>query len=48
MVRDQRVKDNWALIHAVDQANKANVPIVVAFNLLINSWGPKQGNWDSC
>lgn len=33
MFRDQRLKDNWALIHAVDQANKANVPIAVAFNL---------------
>lgn len=33
MFRDQRVKDNWALIHAVDQANKMNVPVAVAFNL---------------
>ncbi|KAL9664664.1 hypothetical protein QQ045_020069 [Rhodiola kirilowii] len=33
MFRDQRVKDNWALMHAVDEANKANVPIAVAFNL---------------
>lgn len=33
MFRDQRVKDNWALIHAVDQANRANVPVAVAFNL---------------
>ncbi|XP_057978168.1 deoxyribodipyrimidine photo-lyase isoform X2 [Malania oleifera] len=33
MFRDQRLKDNWALIHAVDQANKANVPVAVAFNL---------------
>ncbi|XP_026380390.1 deoxyribodipyrimidine photo-lyase-like [Papaver somniferum] len=33
MFRDQRVKYNWALIHAVDQANKGNVPVVVAFNL---------------
>ncbi|KAL5552238.1 hypothetical protein UlMin_002414 [Ulmus minor] len=33
MFRDQRVKDNWALIHAVDQANKINVPLAVAFNL---------------
>ncbi|KAL6986093.1 DNA photolyase phr1 [Sarracenia purpurea var. burkii] len=33
MFRDQRLNDNWALIHAVDQANKANVPVAVAFNL---------------
>ncbi|KAG5541610.1 hypothetical protein RHGRI_021441 [Rhododendron griersonianum] len=29
MFRDQRVRDNWALIHAVDEANKANVPVAV-------------------
>ncbi|KAK4365257.1 hypothetical protein RND71_016615 [Anisodus tanguticus] len=33
MFRDQRIRDNWALIHAVDQANKANVPVAIAFNL---------------
>ncbi|XP_021736017.1 deoxyribodipyrimidine photo-lyase-like [Chenopodium quinoa] len=33
MFRDQRVRDNWALIHAIDEANKRNVPIAVAFNL---------------
>ncbi|KAL2902254.1 Deoxyribodipyrimidine photo-lyase [Bienertia sinuspersici] len=33
MFRDQRVSDNWALIHAVDEANKRNAPIAVAFNL---------------
>ncbi|KAM7255858.1 hypothetical protein ACFE04_011599 [Oxalis oulophora] len=33
MFRDQRLKDNWALIHAIDQANKANVPVAIAFNL---------------
>uniref|UniRef100_A0A7N0SZ51 Deoxyribodipyrimidine photo-lyase n=1 Tax=Kalanchoe fedtschenkoi TaxID=63787 RepID=A0A7N0SZ51_KALFE len=33
MFRDQRVNDNWALMHAVDEANKANVPVAVAFNL---------------
>ncbi|KMT12250.1 hypothetical protein BVRB_5g101950 [Beta vulgaris subsp. vulgaris] len=33
MFRDQRVRDNWALIHAVDEANKRNAPIAVAFNL---------------
>ena len=33
MFRDQRVKDNWALVHAVDEANKRNAPVAVAFNL---------------
>lgn len=33
MFRDQRIRDNWALIHAVDEANRANVPVAVAFNL---------------
>lgn len=41
MFRDQRVKDNWALIHAVDQANKANVPIAIAFNLFDQFLGAK-------
>ncbi|KAK7367820.1 hypothetical protein VNO80_09838 [Phaseolus coccineus] len=33
MFRDQRVRDNWALVHAVAEANKANVPVAVVFNL---------------
>lgn len=41
MFRDQRVRDNWALIHAVDQANKANVPVAVAFNLFDQFLGAK-------
>ncbi|CAH9117247.1 unnamed protein product [Cuscuta europaea] len=41
MFRDQRAKDNWALIHAVDQANRANVPVVVAFNLFDQFLGAK-------
>ncbi|EOY24489.1 Photolyase 1 isoform 1 [Theobroma cacao] len=41
MFRDQRLKDNWALIHAVDQANKANVPVSVAFNLFDQFLGAK-------
>ncbi|XP_010276572.1 PREDICTED: deoxyribodipyrimidine photo-lyase [Nelumbo nucifera] len=41
MFRDQRSRDNWALIHAVDQANKANVPVVVAFNLFDQFKGAK-------
>ncbi|XP_057449869.1 deoxyribodipyrimidine photo-lyase [Lotus japonicus] len=41
MFRDQRVRDNWALIHAVHQANKANVPVAVVFNLFDHFLGAK-------
>ncbi|CAN1186098.1 Deoxyribodipyrimidine photo-lyase [Linum perenne] len=41
MFRDQRLKDNWALIHAVDQANKGNVPLAIAFNLFDAFLGAK-------
>ncbi|KAH1115609.1 hypothetical protein J1N35_008987 [Gossypium stocksii] len=41
MFRDQRLKDNWALIHAVDQANKANVSVAIAFNLFDQFLGAK-------
>ena len=33
MLRDQQIRDNWALIHVIDEANKAGVPVAVAFNL---------------
>ncbi|MQL99100.1 hypothetical protein Taro_031816 [Colocasia esculenta] len=33
MFRDQRCRDNWALIHAVDLANRSGAPVAVAFNL---------------
>ncbi|XP_022922402.1 deoxyribodipyrimidine photo-lyase isoform X2 [Cucurbita moschata] len=41
MFRDQRVKDNWALMHAVDEANRAKVPVAVAFNLFDQFLGAK-------
>ncbi|XP_028058180.1 deoxyribodipyrimidine photo-lyase isoform X4 [Camellia sinensis] len=41
MFRDQRLRDNWALIHAVDQANKASVPVAVGFNLFDEFLGAK-------
>ncbi|KAF7139188.1 hypothetical protein RHSIM_Rhsim07G0193500 [Rhododendron simsii] len=41
MFRDQRVRDNWALIHAVDEANKANVSVAVVFNLFDQFLGAK-------
>jgi hypothetical protein len=34
MSRDQRVADNWALLHAADAANKKGAPLAVAFNLV--------------
>ncbi len=41
MFRDQRLRDNWALIHAVEEANKAGVPVAVAFNLFDQFLGAK-------
>ena len=41
MFRDQRIRDNWALIHAVDEANRAGVPVAVAFNLFDQFLGAK-------
>lgn len=34
MSRDQRVQDNWALLHAVELASKTGSPVAVAFNLV--------------
>ncbi|KAL1547512.1 DNA photolyase phr1 [Salvia divinorum] len=33
MFRDQRLRDNWALIHAIHQANLLQAPLAIAFNL---------------
>lgn len=41
MFRDQRLKDNWALIHAVHQANQWQVPVAIAFNLFHQFKGAK-------
>ncbi|XP_068318363.1 deoxyribodipyrimidine photo-lyase [Pyrus communis] len=41
MFRDQRVRDNWALIHAIEHARKASVPMAVAFNLFDQFLGAK-------
>jgi deoxyribodipyrimidine photo-lyase len=41
MFRDQRIRDNWALTHAVDQGNKLNAPVAVAFNLFDQFLGAK-------
>jgi len=37
--RDQRVADNWALLHAADSAAKAGVPVAVVFNLVTEFLG---------
>lgn len=34
MSRDQRLSDNWALLYAVQEAQKSNSPVFVAFNLV--------------
>lgn len=34
MQRDQRVNDNWALIHAYNQAKENNARLIVVFNLV--------------
>ncbi|GJR79069.1 deoxyribodipyrimidine photo-lyase [Tanacetum coccineum] len=41
MFRDQRLRDNWALIHAVDEAKRLDVPVAVAFNLFDQFLGAK-------
>lgn len=34
MSRDQRVKDNWALLYACEVAERSGSSVVVAFNLV--------------
>lgn len=34
MSRDQRVKDNWALLYACEVAARSGSPVAVAFNLV--------------
>jgi deoxyribodipyrimidine photo-lyase len=34
MSRDQRMQDNWALLHALQQAQSTKAPVAVAFNLV--------------
>lgn len=34
MSRDQRMADNWALLHACEVAKKNGQPVAVAFNLV--------------
>lgn len=45
MSRDQRMRDNWALLHALEQAGKKGAPAAVAFNLV----GHRAGGYaDAC
>jgi deoxyribodipyrimidine photolyase len=37
MSRDQRVNDNWALLYAMEKAQKTNAPVAVVFNLVCKS-----------
>ena len=39
MSRDQRVRDNWALLRACDVARANDAPVVIAFNLLTKFLG---------
>ncbi|PRW61487.1 CPD photolyase isoform B [Chlorella sorokiniana] len=39
MSRDQRVRDNWALLYAAEAAAKRGVPVAVAFNLVTEFLG---------
>ncbi|KAL4188018.1 hypothetical protein AMTRI_Chr09g42030 [Amborella trichopoda] len=41
MFRDQRCNDNWALVYALEQGARLNVPVVVAFNLFDQFLGAK-------
>ncbi|KAL7160289.1 hypothetical protein ABFS83_01G084100 [Erythranthe nasuta] len=41
MFRDQRLRDNWALIHAVHHAHRLEVPLAIAFNLFHQFKGAK-------
>ena len=34
MSRDRRVDDNWALLYALDEAQRTESPVAVAFNLV--------------
>lgn len=46
MSRDQRVSDNWALVHAQELANDRDRPLVVVFNLVSGFLGAKRKQFD--
>jgi deoxyribodipyrimidine photo-lyase len=39
MSRDQRVKDNWALLYAIELANEEKKPVIVCFNVVTKFLG---------
>ena len=46
MSRDQRVRDNWAIVHAQEQAKEHNVPLVVVFALSAQFMGATLRQYD--
>jgi len=46
MSRDQRVNDNWALIHAANEARKRRAPLAVVFNLVPEFLGATVRQYD--
>ena len=40
MSRDQRMKGNWALLHACEKAAESGSPVAVAFNLVSHACLP--------
>ncbi|GAX72643.1 hypothetical protein CEUSTIGMA_g99.t1 [Chlamydomonas eustigma] len=45
MSRDQRMADNWALLHAADEASKKGSPVAVVFNLVPAYLGAGARHW---
>ena len=45
-MRDQRAKDNWALLHALNLSFKYGVPAAVVFNMVGAVGGWSTGSWD--
>ena len=46
MNRDCRVKDNWALVHAMELAEQKNTHVVVVYNLVVNFLGGGARQWN--
>ena len=46
MNRDCRVHDNWALLHAIEQAESRKVPLFVVYNLVRSYLGGGTRQWD--
>jgi deoxyribodipyrimidine photo-lyase len=46
MSRDQRISDNWALVHAQELADQGNRPLLVVFTLVSKFLGAKRKQFD--